>query len=226
MWFHLASSTPLSRFGHFFSGISAIFVERMLLQPDHNALLVSPHYHLFRDGNPPASAEYPFITADRCCQKGIPLLAILTFLLLPNESVRQGVLPAVRNVISVQEMGKTPRALTRLMTDAPTCKKEVSNANDSENGVSAGTARASTISFSMEYPGMNRLPRLLVPQTPHNAPSMDTVLSCMEATAEDPLRLQILPAYSATRGGLGLMLPKSRNICPAGSKILLLLSLI
>ncbi len=41
--------------------------------------------------------------------------------------------------------------------------------------------------------------------------TLPTVLSCMEATAEDPLRLQILPAY-ATRGALGLMMPKSCNI--------------
>ncbi|KAK0211527.1 hypothetical protein IW262DRAFT_370751 [Armillaria fumosa] len=58
MWLHLASSKPESRFGYFFSGISAVFVEKVLLQPDHNALLVSPHYHLFRDDNPPTSAEY------------------------------------------------------------------------------------------------------------------------------------------------------------------------
>ncbi len=78
----------------------------VLLQLDHNALLVSPHYHHFRDDNPPTSAEYLFIAANRCC---IPLLAILTFLLLPNETVRQGFLPAVRNVISVQEMGKNTK---------------------------------------------------------------------------------------------------------------------
>ncbi len=30
------------------------------------------------------------------------------------------------------------------------------------------------MSFSTEYPGMNRLPRLLVLQTPHSAPLMDT----------------------------------------------------
>ncbi|KAK0192269.1 hypothetical protein F5146DRAFT_999485 [Armillaria mellea] len=89
----------------------------------------------------PTSAGYPFITADRCCQKGIPLLAILTFLFLPNESVRQGILPAVRNVISGQEI---PWASTRLMTDTPTDKQEVSNPNDSENAVLVGTVRAST----------------------------------------------------------------------------------
>lgn len=101
---------------------------------------------------------------------------MLTFLHLPNESVQEGILPVVRNAISVQEMGKTIRALARSTADAPTGKKVVSNANDSENEVSAETIRASTISFSIEYPGMYRLPRLLVPQTPHSAPSMDTSL--------------------------------------------------
>ncbi|SJL10557.1 uncharacterized protein ARMOST_13944 [Armillaria ostoyae] len=106
MWLHLASSSPPSRFGYFFSGISAVIVEKVLLQPDHNALLVSPHSHLFRDDNPPTSAEYEFISADRCCVKGIPLVAIPTFLHLPNELMR-----------------KALRALPRPMTAAPEGKK-------------------------------------------------------------------------------------------------------
>ncbi|KAK0480847.1 hypothetical protein IW261DRAFT_1145883 [Armillaria novae-zelandiae] len=175
MWLHLASAKPESRFGHFFSGISAVFVEKVLLQACHNALLVSPHHHLFRDDNPPTSTEYPFVTDTQFCHRGIPLLAMLTFLHLPNESVRQGILPVVRNVISVQDQ---------------TGRKVVFNAGNSENEVSAETIRASTISLSMEYPGMNRLPRLLVPQTPHNAPSMDTSLlssSSSSCSSEDHL---------------------------------------
>ncbi|KAK0219752.1 hypothetical protein EDD85DRAFT_864647 [Armillaria nabsnona] len=190
IWLHLASSMPSSRFGYFFHRDI-----RLLLQPDHNALLVSPHYHLFRDDNPLTSAEYEFITADRCCEKGIPLLAILTFLHLPNEWVCRGICPAVRNVIDVQQMRKALRALPRPMTAAPEGKKERSSAsNRGADGVSVGTTRASTISFRIEYPGMTRLPRLLVPQIPHSAPPVDTTVlsllstsSCSTTDSEDNL---------------------------------------
>ncbi len=70
---------------------------------NHHGLLVSPHYHLFRDDNPPTPAEYPFIDELNRCEKGIPLFAVMTYLMLPNTSFRKGVLPAIRNPITPRE---------------------------------------------------------------------------------------------------------------------------
>ncbi|PBK70430.1 hypothetical protein ARMSODRAFT_112130 [Armillaria solidipes] len=102
-WLQLSTSDPASDHRVIFSGLSAVILEKSVYASNHHGLLVSPHYHLFRDDNPPTSAEYSFIDELNRCEKGIPLFAVMTYLMLPNTSVRKGVLPAIRNPI-------TPRA--------------------------------------------------------------------------------------------------------------------
>ncbi len=81
----------------FFTGLYAL---------NHHALHVSPHYHVFRDDNPPTTAEYSFINELNRCERGIPLLAVMTYILLPNTSVRQDVHPAIRNSVTVLQQKK------------------------------------------------------------------------------------------------------------------------
>ncbi|PBK97445.1 hypothetical protein ARMGADRAFT_1162344 [Armillaria gallica] len=65
--------TPRAKFGLLFSGISAILTKHATYDSGEPTLLVSPHYHLFDDDNPP--------TSDFCVphdEDGLPLLAVLT----------------------------------------------------------------------------------------------------------------------------------------------------
>ncbi|KAK0431181.1 hypothetical protein EV421DRAFT_196895 [Armillaria borealis] len=103
-WLQLSTSDPASEHRVIFSGLSAVILEKGVYTSNHHGLLVSPHYHLFRDDNLPTSAEYSFIDELNRCEKGIPLFAVMTYLMLPNTSVRKGVLPAIRNPITPREM--------------------------------------------------------------------------------------------------------------------------
>ncbi len=71
---------------------------------------MSPHYRVFRDDNPP-TAEYDFINQLNCCEKGIPLLAVMTYIWLPNISVRKDVDPAIWNPVSVSEQDKATKEM-------------------------------------------------------------------------------------------------------------------
>ncbi|PBK75067.1 hypothetical protein ARMSODRAFT_951133 [Armillaria solidipes] len=62
-----------------------------------HALLVSPHYHLFDDDNPPI---YDFCTPHD--EGGVPLLAVLTSLLLPDVVVDTIILPALINPLKTR----------------------------------------------------------------------------------------------------------------------------
>ncbi|KAK0464294.1 uncharacterized protein EV420DRAFT_1637864 [Desarmillaria tabescens] len=90
--------TPWAKFGLFFSGVSAILMERVTYDSGEHALLVSPHYHLFDDDNPPV--------CNSCTphdEGGIPLLAVLTGLLFPNVIVDNMTrLPALVNPLKVR----------------------------------------------------------------------------------------------------------------------------
>ncbi|KAK0236556.1 hypothetical protein EDD85DRAFT_576947 [Armillaria nabsnona] len=99
-WLQLSTSEPASEHRVIFTDLSAVILETGVHTSNHHGLLVSPHYHLFRDDNPPTPAEYPFIDELNRCEKGIPLFAVMTYLMLPNTSVRKGVLPAIRNPIT------------------------------------------------------------------------------------------------------------------------------
>ncbi|KAK0442402.1 hypothetical protein EV421DRAFT_1808859 [Armillaria borealis] len=145
-WLHMASSDPPSSHGIFISGISAIVVEKVLLAPNHHGLLVSPHYHLCRDDNPP-TAEYRFIDSANQCTNGLPLLAIMTFLLLPNTMVHSSGHPAIRNTISAYEIEKPSRILIPPMMEASVeAKKDF---------------KLVTMAFIIEHPDMSSLPRFL-----------------------------------------------------------------
>ncbi len=67
---------------------------------------MSPHYHVFRDDNPPSTAESDFINELNRCEKDISLLTIMTYILLSNTSVRKDVDPAVRNPVTVFQQDK------------------------------------------------------------------------------------------------------------------------
>ncbi|KAK0441562.1 hypothetical protein EV421DRAFT_626930 [Armillaria borealis] len=79
IWLQECTSTPQADFGLFFSGISAILTERVQHESGEHALLISPHYHLYDEDDPP---KYDFCTPHD--EGGLPLLAVLTSLLLPN----------------------------------------------------------------------------------------------------------------------------------------------
>ncbi|KAK0462903.1 uncharacterized protein EV420DRAFT_1638995 [Desarmillaria tabescens] len=169
-WLQLSTCNPASEYGIVFSGLSAVVVERGLYALNHHALHVSPHYHVFRDDNPPTTAEYDFINEHNHCEKGIPLLAIMTFILLPNASVRKDVHPAIRNPVTVSQQDKTIQE-KRAPTETRTTGDETSA------GVSEAVTKASMVSLIFEHPDVAQLPRLLYPQmlhdsTPHDIPPL------------------------------------------------------
>ncbi|PBK97171.1 hypothetical protein ARMGADRAFT_625967 [Armillaria gallica] len=127
-WLQLSACDPASEYGILFSGLSAIVLERGLYTPNHHALHVSPHYHVFRDDDPPTHPEYEFINELNPCEKGIPLLAVMSYILLPCASVRQDVQPAIRNPVSE----KAARSFTRRMT------AEMEETRTTQDGTSAG----------------------------------------------------------------------------------------
>ncbi|KAK0464308.1 uncharacterized protein EV420DRAFT_1036404 [Desarmillaria tabescens] len=102
IWLREYTFTPQADFGLFFSGISAILTERVTYNSGEHALLVSPHYHLFDDDNPPV---YDFCTPHD--EGGLPLLAVLTSLLLPGiilDAIPQ--LPALANPLKMRSPGR------------------------------------------------------------------------------------------------------------------------
>ncbi|SJL08707.1 uncharacterized protein ARMOST_12076 [Armillaria ostoyae] len=147
-WLQLSTSDPASDHRVIFSGLSTIIIEKNVYASNHHGLLVSPHYHLFRDDNPPTPAEYPFIDEWNRCEKGIPLFAVMTYLMLPNTSVRKGVLPTIRNPITPRE--KATQSDSRGLRETP-------NTRD-------GTA----ISLKFDHPDVTGLPRLLYAQVLHD----------------------------------------------------------
>ncbi len=77
-WLQLSTSGPTSEYRVIFSGLSAVILEKVdtvgcpmlkcsivfltgVCASNHHGLLVSPHYHLFRDDNSPTPDEFPFI---------------------------------------------------------------------------------------------------------------------------------------------------------------------
>ncbi|SJL07696.1 uncharacterized protein ARMOST_11046 [Armillaria ostoyae] len=98
IWLQECTSTPQADFGLFFSGISAILTERVQHESGEHALLISPHYHLYDDDDPP---KYDFCTPHD--EGGLPLLAVLTSLLLPNIIVNTiPQLPALVNPLGLR----------------------------------------------------------------------------------------------------------------------------
>ncbi|PBK87272.1 hypothetical protein ARMGADRAFT_462971 [Armillaria gallica] len=159
-WLQLSTSEPAPEHSVIFTGLSAIILEKGVCASNHHGLLVSPHYHLFRDDNPPTPAEYPFIDELNRCEKGIPLFAVMTYLMLPNTSVRKGVLPAIRNPITAREMATQSNSQGL---------RETPNTRDG-----TAVAKISMISLKFDDPDVNGLPRLLYPQVLHDDPSDDT----------------------------------------------------
>ncbi|KAK0431186.1 hypothetical protein EV421DRAFT_1854701 [Armillaria borealis] len=158
-WLQLSTNDPASEHKVISSGLSAVILEKSVYASNHHGLLVSPHYHLFRDDNLPTPADYPFIDELNRCEKGIPLFAIMTYLMLPNTSVRKGVLPAIRNPI-------TPRAkATESDSQGP---RERLNTRD-------GTAivKMSMISLKFDHPDVTGLPRVLYAQVLRDDPLDD-----------------------------------------------------
>lgn len=144
-WLQLSACDPASEYGVLFSGLSAIVLERGtrlsdplcsnaqfcvtgLYTPNHHALHVSPHYHVFRDDDPPTHPEYEFINELNLCEKGIPLLAVMSYILLPCASVRQDVQPAIRNPVTEKAAQSSTRRITAEMEETRT----------TQDGASAG----------------------------------------------------------------------------------------
>ncbi|PBK69031.1 hypothetical protein ARMSODRAFT_172319 [Armillaria solidipes] len=146
-WLQLSTCNPASQYGVLFSGLSAVVLERGLYALNRHALHVSPHYHVFRDDNPPATAEYNFINELNRCERGIPLLAVMTYILLRNTSVRQDVHPAIRNPVTVFQQKKAAQSFTRRKT------KEMQTPIETRDGTSAGVSeaaiKASIVSLSL-----------------------------------------------------------------------------
>ncbi|SJL08710.1 uncharacterized protein ARMOST_12079 [Armillaria ostoyae] len=159
-WLQLSTNDPVSEHKVIFSGLSAVILEKSVYASNHHGLLVSPHYHLFCDDNPPTSAEYPFIDELNRCEKGIPLFAVMTYLMLPDTSVRKGVLPSIRNPITPHEKA--------VQSDAQG-PRETLNTRDG-----TAVAKMSMISLKFDHPDVTRLPRLLYAQVLHDDPSDDT----------------------------------------------------
>ncbi|KAK0243776.1 hypothetical protein EDD85DRAFT_784324 [Armillaria nabsnona] len=151
-WLQLSMCNPASEYGILFSGLFAIVLERGLYAPNHHALHVSPHHHVFCDDNPPTHAGYEFINELNLCEKGIPLLAVMSYILLPCASVRQDVHPAIRNPVTK----KAAQSITRRMT------AEMEATRTTQDGTSAG------VSLTFEHPDVIRLPRLLYTQMLHD----------------------------------------------------------
>ncbi|SJL07964.1 uncharacterized protein ARMOST_11322 [Armillaria ostoyae] len=170
-WLQLSACDPASEYGILFSGLSAIVLERGLYTPNHHALHVSPHYHVFCDDNPPTHAGYEFINELNLCEKGIPLLAVMSYILLPCASVRQGVHPAIRNPVTE----KAAQSFTRRMA------AEMEETGTTQDGTSAG------VSLTFEHPDVSRLPRLLYPQMLHDDPPDDAAVKLT------PSPLQLTP---------------------------------
>ncbi|SJL12118.1 uncharacterized protein ARMOST_15539 [Armillaria ostoyae] len=174
-WLQLSTCDPASQYGVVFSGLSALVVERGLYALNHHALHVSPHYHVFRDDNPPTAAEYDFINELNRCEKGIPLLAVMTYILLPNTSVRKDVDPAIRNPVTVFQQKKAAQSFTRSMTKEMQAPTETPTTRDGTSaGVSEAAIKVSIVSLAFEHPDVARIPRLLYPQMLHDDPPDDT----------------------------------------------------
>ncbi|KAK0462902.1 uncharacterized protein EV420DRAFT_1521524 [Desarmillaria tabescens] len=92
----------------------------------------------------------------------------MTYILLPNTSVRKDVHPAIRNPVTVSQQDKTIQE-KRAPTETRTTGDETSPR------VSEAVTKTSMVSLTFEHPDVARLPRLLYPQVLHDNPPNDTL---------------------------------------------------
>ncbi|KAK0436948.1 hypothetical protein EV421DRAFT_1907723 [Armillaria borealis] len=107
----------------------------------------------------------------------------MTYILLPNASVRQDVHPAIRNPVTVFQPKKAAQSFTRRKTKEMQTPIETSITTSA--GVSEAAIKASIVSLSFEHPDVARLPRLLYPQMLHDDPPNDTSPPSPSSTGSD-----------------------------------------